>query len=162
VLTHANRQNSVAQVTALSELRDLFGTQERSWDEIEPSFEILDQETFADIPLVIGAFRFNESKKFMSVNPETGMNEPGVFVSMLLASYDPDSESLTSPWVIVNDGSTGIKAQLERYAAQYDGDTRLAPPLKVSKGFRRSDYTKEITDDKGKVKLSEATTWYLG
>lgn len=160
VLSHSNRQQTVAQVTTLSELRDIFG-QERSWEEIEPSFDVIDKETFESIPVIIGAFRFNESKKFLKrANPDDPESPliPGGFVSMLVASYDVDSETLTSPWVIVNDGGSGIKEQLTRYAAQYDDDPRLARPLNVKNGFRRSEYSYEAADGT----VGEACTWYLG
>jgi hypothetical protein len=97
---------------------------------------------------------------------------PGEFVSMLLAAFDPASEQLTTPWVVVNDGGTGIRAQLERHTKRYDvnADTlpelnaaaRRVPPIRLDTGFRRSDYPYEEKNEKGEVvSVSTATTWYM-
>lgn len=156
-LTMSARQNAIGNITALTELRAIIG-QEVDWQEIEPSFEVVkDKAMFDGIPLIVGAFRFNESDKFAKKN-EQGFLEPSEFVSVLCAGYDPDDEILITPWVIVNDGSTGIKDQLHRYASHYDDDPQKCPPLRVSKGLRRSDY--DYTDSDGNV--TAATTWYLG
>jgi hypothetical protein len=154
------RQDAVAQATSLGDLREVFGDTITSWEEIEPQFEVIkDKALFEGIPVVVGAFRFNQSNKFVKmVEDNTGKKNPvpAEFVSMLLAAYDPESETLTSPWVIVNDGGTGIKEQLETYAARYGDDPLKCPPIKVN-GFRRSEYP--YTDAEGNI--STATTWYL-
>lgn len=152
------RQDAIGNATALSELRQILGVKERDWQEIEPSFDVVDKATFEGIAFVIGGFRFNSSEKYMKKN-EAGYLEPSEFVSVLAAAYDPESEEFTTPWLIFNDGSTGIQAQLKRYADNYGGDERLAPPITVSKGLRRSDYTYQ---DEATGDVSEATTWYLG
>src|SRR6185312_14155876 len=117
-----SRQDKVAQVTNLSALRQLIG-QPISWQEIEPSFDVLTQEHFDGLPLVIGGFRFNDSTKFASKDPENpDVLIPARFVSLLCAAYDPDSEEFTSPWVIVNDGSTGIAKQLQKMISNVTGE----------------------------------------
>jgi len=165
-----SRQDKVAQVTNLSALRQLIG-QPIDWQEIEPSFDVLKQEEFDGLPLVIGGFRFNDSSKFASKDPENpDVLIPARFVSLLVAAYDEDSEEFTSPWVIVNDGSTGIAKQLQKMISNVTGEdaflmsrdeinrhARAVPPIQASKGFRRSDYPYE--DEKGNV--STATTWYI-
>ncbi len=165
-----SRQDVVAKVSNLAALRQYMG-QPISWQEIEPSFDVLTQEEFADIPLVIGGFRFNDSTKFASPDPENpDVLIPARFVSLLVAAYDTDSEEFTSPWVIVNDGSTGIAKQLQKMISNETGEdaflmsrdeinrhSNAVPPIIAEKGFRRSDYP--YTDEKGKV--STATTWYI-
>lgn len=164
-MTSRDRQSEIARATDLSELRAVMGVAERSWQDIEPSFDVVDKGTFKEFPLIVGAFRFNDSKTYMTVDPETDINVPTVFVSALVAGYDPETEKFVTPWVIINDGSTGIRDQLARYAAQYDNNPLLAPPLKVDKGLRPSEYSKQIeVTENGKTtsKVVEATTWYLG
>lgn len=168
VLSHSARQESVGAVTTLEELRQIFGA-ERDWADIEPSFVVMQQEVFEDKPVVIGAFRFNQSNKYMRKNAE-GFLIPGEFTSMLIAQYDPETEELVPVaarksgesvyWVIVNDGGTGINKQLERYAKEYDEDVnvgcRKAPPLRVENGLRRSNYDYDTGET-----VIKATTWYL-
>jgi len=170
VLSHAARQSAVAAITNLAELRETLGAT-RSWEEIEPSFTVVRKDFFEDRPLVIGGFRFNQSKKFMMKNPDNPeVLIPAEFVSMLVAAYDPKSENLigieeaVNPhtgeipyWVIVNDGSTGIRDQLTRYASKYDDDTAKCPPLVINKGLRKSEYPYESEEG-----VQTATTWYLG
>lgn len=158
-LTNNARQQVVAQTQSLGELREIFGSTV-DWQEIEPSFTVSDQETFEGMPIIIGAFRFNESKKFLkkiedSQNPGSFHMVPAEFVSMLLAAFDPDTETLTTPWVIVNDGGTGIKAQLERYSDSV-GSPEAVRPIRSLNGFRRSEYDYDDGDS-----ISRATTWYL-
>lgn len=165
-----SRQDAVAKVSNLSALRQYIG-QPIDWQEIEPSFDVLNQEVFNDTPLVIGGFRFNDSTKFASPDPgNPDVLIPARFVSMLVAAYDPNTEDFTSPWVIVNDGSTGIAKQLQKMISNITGEDAFemsreeinrhansVPPILAEKGFRRSDYP--YTDEKGNV--STATTWYI-
>lgn len=155
------RQEALLGSQTLGELREVFG-QLIDWEEIEPQFTVIkDKSLFDGKPMVIGAFRFNVSKKFTTqvVDEATGevVNVPAEFVSMMVATYNEETESLSSDWQIVNDGSTGIKEQLIRYASRYDGQPLLCPPIRLSKGMRKSEYP--YTDGDGKV--STATTWYL-
>lgn len=170
-LSVSARQNSVGGILSLSDLREKLG-QEVSWAEIEPTFTVVNQEVFEGKPMVIGGFRFNQSKKFTKENPSGEGLIPAEFVSMLVAAYDPANEELVSVgvdqitgellyWVIVNDGGAGINMQLERYAAKFDTDinvgARRVPPIKAEHGLRRSEYPY----DDGKT-VSTATTWYIG
>lgn len=168
--TLTSRQDAVARVSNLAALRQFMG-QPISWEEIEPSFDVLTQEHFEGLSLVIGGFRFNDSTKYASPDPTNpDVLIPARFVSMLVAAFDPDSEEFTTPWVIVNDGSTGIAKQLQKMISNNTGEDALlmsreeinahanhVPPILASRGFRRSDYP--YTDEKGNV--STATTWYI-
>lgn len=163
------RQDAVSAVTNLSQLTAKLGQEAVKWEDIEPSFTIEQKETFEGVPIVVAAFRLNESTKFMQrdeVNPD--VLNPGRFVSMLLAPFDENTGDLIGPWVVVNDGSTGICRSLIRMvnAIEEDADAtresfnRVAgtvPPIIANGGFRRSDYPYE--DEKGNV--TQATTWYL-
>lgn len=156
------RQDSLGEgnVTNMAELRSLFGTRERTWDEIEPSFTVVKKAEFENQPMVIGGFRFNQSKKFGQVNAE-GVLVPTEFVSMLCAKLDGDD---IGEWVVVNDGSTGIRLQLERYASRYDDNPALCPPITTRRGLRKSEYPyEEVNEETGELtgKVSTATTWYI-
>lgn len=165
----SRRQDAVASITNLSELTAKLGQEAVQWEDIEPSFTVADKAQFEGVPIVIAAFRLNESKKFMQrdeANPDILV--PGRFVSLLLAAYDEDNGDIISPWVIVNDGSTGICKSLIKMVNTIEADAdatresfnRVAatiPAIVAHGGFRRSDYSYE--DEKGNV--SEATTWYL-
>lgn len=167
----SKRVDLVGKVETLADLRAVIG-QEITWSEIEPSFDVVAQAVFEGIPMVIGGFRFNDSKKFAkpsASNPD--VLEPLRFVSMLVAPYDEENENLIGPWVIVNDGSTGICKSLLKYAGNVIGDdydkvpleelnaaAQQTPPIRAEKGLRKSEYP--YTAENGVV--STATTWYIG
>lgn len=165
----SRRQDAVAAVTTLAELTAKLGQEAVKWEDIEPSFTVESKETFEGVPIVVAAFRMNESNKFMQrdeVNPD--VLNPGRFVSLLVAPFDENSGDLIGPWVIVNDGGTGICKSLIKMVNVIEADAdatresfnRVAatiPPIIANGGFRRSDYPYE--DEKGNI--SEATTWYL-
>lgn len=164
----SRRQDAVAAVTSLAELQRTFGQTAVEWQEIEPSFEVMPKDAFEDVPFVIAGFRLNESTKYAEKDSENpNVLNPARFVSMLVANYDPDSGDFTSPWVIVNDGSTGIRDQLLRYARTIDPDADITrenfnsvaagiPPIVCSKGLRKSEYDKDLGDQ-----VIHATTWYI-
>ena len=166
----SDRQNAVASVSNLEQLRAYIGAP-IDWQQIEPSFEVRPQSDFEGVPLIIGGFRFNDSSKFMSPDPvEPKVMIPARFVSMLVAAYDEASGEFVSPWVIVNDGSTGIRQQLTRMITRQTGENaelysreqlnmiaNTVPPIDASKGFRKSEYAKELADGS----VAEATTWYI-
>jgi hypothetical protein len=58
---------------------------------------------------------------------------------------------------IVNDGSTGIRAQLERYQQR----TGRCGGMYVGKGLRKSTYEVQLPDKNGDLRASMATTYYL-
>lgn len=160
-LSLSTRQHRVADVTSLSDLRAIIGDT-RDWQEIEPSFDVVEQGTFEGIPVVIGGFRINDSKKYFKGMQDENGNEVKVaskFVSLLCAGYDEETGMFITPWVIVNDGGTGIRDQIQRYVDRYDGDARIAPPITASKGFRKSEYPFE---DPSTGDVSTSTTWYIG
>lgn len=95
-----------------------------------------EKRTLVDVELAVLDWRFN-------VVAETG----GEFVSLVILTRDGRK-------VIVNDGSTGIFAQM-RTITEKLGDAR--PILTIPKGLRASDYF--YVDEKG-VKRP-ATTYYL-
>lgn len=166
----SQRQDLAQNIGTLAELREKIG-QEVVWSDIEPSFAVVHKSVFEGIPVIIGGFRFNESSKFAQPDPAAPhILNPAIFVSLLVASYDEDSEELISPWVIVNDGSTGICNQIKRYLGGVAGEdfsnvdaatlnvwAQKVAPIRTEKGFRKSEYP--YTDEKGAV--STATTWYL-
>lgn len=169
ILAMNKRQDFAGNVNNLPALRQFVG-QEITWTDIEPHFEVIkDKSEFADRPIIIGAFRFNESKDYQSPDAN-GVLEPTIFVSLMLAAYDPDSEDFTTSWVIVNDGSTGIRDQLRKMITRNTGEdaflmthTELnrhataTPPIKAEFGLRVSEY--DYTDAAGAV--SRASTWYI-
>lgn len=171
-LSMGRRQDAVTAVTSLAELQQVFRSEAVAWQDIEPSFQVMDQESFEGVPFVIAGFRMNESTRYGEqdeVNPD--VINPARFISMLVANYDPESGEFTSPWVIVNDGSTGIRNQLVRFARRVDGDADITkerfnsvaaqvPPIKCELGLRKSQYNKEIVVN-GKTTVVEATTWYI-
>lgn len=155
------RQDALLGSQSLGELKEVFGAL-TDWEDIEPRFDVIkDKSTFEGKPLIIGAFRFNVSTKFTKAvtDEATGevVQQPAEFVSLMVAEFDPESESLTSPWKIVNDGGTGIKEQLIRYAGRYGNEPLLCPPVRLNNGLRKSEYPFEESDGS----MSTATTWYL-
>lgn len=164
------RQDIVTNVTNLSELTLKLGQDAVQWEEIEPSFKIADKADFENVPIVVAAFRLNESTKFMQrdeANPD--ILNPGRFVSLLVAAIDENNGDIISPWCVVNDGGTGICRSLTRMvnAVEMDADAtresfnRVAatiPPIIAKGGFRRSTYPYE---DMNSGSITEATTWYL-
>lgn len=167
-LSMTKRQDAVSAITTLADMQAVFRQTAVEWADIEPSFDVLPKESFEDIPFVIAGFRMNESTKFAEkdeVNPD--VLNPARFLSLLVANYDPESGEFTSPWVIINDGSTGIRNQLLRYVRNIDPDADITkerfnavaaqvPPIVCKKGLRRSDYAKDLGDS-----VVEATTWYI-
>src|SRR6266702_2215352 len=163
-LPMSTRQTAVEAVSSLSELKALFGNQELDWQSIEPSFKVADKETLEGVPFVIAGFRLNESTKF-GKRDENGVLIPSRFVSMLIASYD--DEGSLSPWVIVNDGGTGIRDQLDRFVKKVNPDAGITltefnltaqeiPPIRCENGLRPSRYDYDNGES-----VSEATTWYI-
>lgn len=155
------RQDALLGSQSLGELKEVFGSLV-DWEEIEPRFDVVkDKSTFEGKPLIIGAFRFNTSNKFTKAVTDDATGEvlqvPAEFVSLMVAEFDPETEALTSQWKIVNDGGSGIKEQLIRYAGRYDGDPLLCPPVRLNAGLRKSEYPYEELDGS----MSTATTWYL-
>lgn len=167
VLGMSKRQDAVSAITNLADLTNILGQEAVQWEDIEPSFRVGSQEEYEGVPIIVAAFRLNESTKFMQRN-ENDVLIPGKFVSLLLAPFDENNGDIIGPWTIVNDGGTGVCRSLVRMVEQLApnaGSNRMLfndtaaglPPIVAKGGFRRSDYPYE--DDKGNV--GQATTWYL-
>ena len=135
----------------LDDVATALGSDLIEWDIVSPSFDVVQKDVFEGLPMVVIAWKFNESDKYQILNSE-GNPIPAWFVSALVASYDDDG-NVGRP-VIVNDGGTGIYKQLEQVSDEFG----VFGGIKCPKGLRRSTY--DYTDPQGKV--SEATTWYLG
>lgn len=157
------RQTMLADgaATNIAQLRSVFGSQARSWDEIEPSFTVVNKAVFENQPMVIGAFRFNLSKKFGKVNKETGELVPSEYASVLCAKLDGDE---IGEWVVFNDGSSGVREQLHRAAARYDNNPAFCPAFITRKGLKLSEYPYEEVDEDGQPtgKIGTARTWRIG
>lgn len=160
------RQNVVASLANLDDLAArLGGLQE--WSDFEESFDVVTKDSFDGVPIVIGAFRLNESDKFARKNSD-GTITLGRFMSLLVAPFDENTGAFTGPWVIVNDGSTGIMQQLIRSAYALDPNADATrdnfnavaaeiKPIIARKGFRASEYDYDDGDT-----VLRATTWYIG
>ncbi len=98
-----------------------------------------EKATLVGVPMILLDWRFN-----------TG--DMGTFVSIMAAVKSGD----TMRKVIINDGSTGICAQLETLY-----NRGIVGPLLVKNGLVRSDYDYEDTDKNGKKVMRPATTYYL-
>ena len=109
--------------------------------ELSSGFSVCqDKSLLVGVPLIILDWSFSEG-------------DQGEFVSVLVITKDNRK-------LIINDGSTGIYAQLKRLP-KLDGNV-----LGVHKGLRRSDYDRR--DENGNLILSDktgrperATTYYL-
>lgn len=165
LMSRSARQDLVAEATSVAELRDRLGDIV-DWSDIEVSFDVVSAEMFENKPCIIGAFNFNESTKYLnkvpdSMNPGEFNHVPSEFVSLLVAGYDETSDSLTSRWVIINDGSrdAGIRNQIDKYVSKTTGDPRTAPAIKATKGFRKSEYP--LTEEKHGT-VGTGVTWFIG
>ena len=98
-----------------------------------------EKATLVGVPMILLDWRFNSG-------------DMGTFVSIMAAVKAGD----TMRKVIINDGSTGICAQLE--TLEFRG---IVGPLLVKNGLVRSDYDYEDTDKNGKKVMRPATTYYL-
>lgn len=104
-------------------------------------FEVIDnKDVLIGVPFLAMEWRFTRSKQY-----------GGEFVSILTITKDGVKG-------IVNDGSTGICAQMRRVTDERIAAGRRNPQtgLVVSRGLRRSDYTTEVNGNS-----IEASTYYL-
>lgn len=132
---------AISSVDDAFALMDSFGGVE-SFDDYGTGFEIIDdKDRLVGNPFVVVEWRFTKSKEY-----------GGEFVSMAIVTKSGEK-------LIVNDGSTGVCAQMRRVTDERVKSGRRAPQtgLMVSRGLRRSDYT--YTDDKGNQ--IAAKTYYL-
>lgn len=103
-------------------------------------FNTEDKDKLCGVPMMILDWRFNNG-------------DMGTFVSLTVA-YKTSDGGMGK--VIVNDGSTGICAQIEDLA-----NRGITAPVMVPNGLVRSDYDYEDTDKNGKKVMRPATTYYL-
>lgn len=105
-------------------------------------FDILEnKDNLIGVPFVVLEWRFTDSQKYSQT-----------FASMVVVDEKNNK-------YIVNDGSTGICAQLQMVTQQRIDQGKAYPQaaLICRKGLRRSDYT--VEDSQGKE--LEASTYYL-
>lgn len=82
---------------------------------------------------------------------EFHLGDQGEFVSAHIVTKDNGR-------YIINDGSTGIRAQLWAYTEKH----KRQGALYVEKGLRKSDYMVELPDPKtGEMREQPATTFYI-
>lgn len=127
---------------------DSAGIKAESITDYGTGFSVLqDKRSLIGVPFAILEWRFNTSEKFTDEN-----GNPLVFVSAEI--YTKHNEK----WIL-NDGSTGIAAQLRRVTDSRVERKHAFPQagLLVEKGLTVSEYT--YTDAKGAK--SQAETFYL-
>lgn len=138
---------SIKSASDVQALFDKVGADVEAFSDYGSGFTILQDKTrLVGVKFVILEWRFTPSAKF-----------GGDFVSMAVVTESGEK------W-IVNDGSTGISAQLRAITDERIANGRPNPQmaLRVDGGLRKSTYSQEYTDDKtGEIKTREATTFYL-
>lgn len=148
-------QKSLFEDSELAEIRtmkdvdailEMIGAEVDDFSEYGSGFAITDKATLVGVPLKILEWRFNSG-------------DMGGFVSFAAVTGDGRK-------VIVNDGSTGIRNQLETVTIQRRAKGAVFPQhgLNVPHGLTRSDYTKLLPNPQRPDELVEtrATTYYLG
>ena len=136
--------DELRNLDSLDSIRALLGDKVGNATDLGSGFAVLETEQkrrLIGVPLLFVFWTFNDSDK----------GDTGEFVSAHVVQLDA-SGKVVGKW-IVNDGSTGIYAQLHEYTER----TGASQGLFVPKGLRASDYT--ITDDGGREKA--ATTFYI-
>lgn len=102
------------------------------------------------VPMIIVGCRFNEG-------------DNGIFASVEVVTEDNEH-------LVINDGSTGIAAQMTELCEKYDPDnTGLLPPIVIEKGLRVSRYFYNPDRDAPEPRISKkpkegwkaAATFYL-
>ena len=126
---------------------DAAGVAYESISDYGTGFFVVDKERLVTVPFVILEWRFNESKEHYDAN-----NMPLVFVSAAVVTEGGDK-------FIINDGSTGIRQQLQAITARRRENNHATPQngLVVPHGLTVSQYL--YTDASGKS--STARTYYL-
>lgn len=139
----------LATMVTMSEALAALGavTTAEDWADYGTGFDLLDnKDRLVGVPFVIVEWRFTKSQQYAQT-----------FVSAMIVD-EKDNR------FILNDGSTGICAQLrsvtDRRIAR--GDAFPQAGLIVRKGLRRSNYKVAGTDkDTGEEVMLEASTFYL-
>lgn len=87
---------------------------------------------------------------FILVDWHFNAGDAGEYVTAYVITKNEDK-------FILNDGSTGVCAQLRAYTDR----TGQSGGLGVRNGLRRSDYTIKVADRNGELRDTPATTFYL-
>ena len=139
--------NILATMTDFNSAVEIFqtaGVSVESFDDYGTGFKVTEKERLIGVPMVLVEWRFNAGKY--------GEN----FVSVAAVTKHGDK-------VIFNDGSTGIRAQLEMVTEQRIGKSHPTPQagLLVENGLTRSDYEVDLPNAKGEIVPTPASTFYL-
>ena len=135
--------NELRNLTSLDSIRALLGDKIGTATDLGSGFAVLSDEQkrrLVGVPCIFLFWNFNTEGKF------------GTFVSAHVVTLDGAGQ--VKDKFIINDGSTGIRQQLEEYTER-TGESR---GMFVPNGLRASDYTYTDPDD-GKDK--PATTFYI-
>lgn len=138
----------LANIDGMQGALDLFsatGVELEDWNDYGTGFVVTDKAALVGVPLVLLEWRFNEG-------------DFGGFVSAAAVTADGRK-------VVINDGSTGIREQLEMVTAQRRKRNHPHPQagLKVMAGLTVSEYETEAVNPKtGETVKTRAKTYYLG
>lgn len=140
--------DTLATMTDFNSVKAIFDSAQvaiESFDEYGTGFKVVEKDTLIGVPMILVEWRFNNGKYgevFVSVAAVTKHNEK----------------------VIFNDGSTGIRQQLQTVTRQRTEKQHSTPQagLLVENGLTRSDYEVDLPDPKtGELKATPASTYYL-
>lgn len=134
--------DELRNVESLDSLRALLGDQIGQATDLGSGFAVIeksdDKRRLVGVPLMFVFWTFNKG-------------DNGMFASAHVVQFDRAGK-IVGKW-IVNDGGTGIYAQLSEYTQRTGSNKGLF----VEKGLRASDYT--FTGDDGED--HDATTFYI-
>lgn len=133
--------DELRNLDSLDSIRSLLGDKVGTATDLGSGFAVLDTDQkrrLVGVPLLFVFWTFNDG-------------EQGEFVSAHVVQLDASGKIVGK--FIVNDGSTGILAQLTEYTERTGSNRGLFVP----RGLRASDYT--FTGDDGKE--HPATTFYI-
>lgn len=143
-IVKANRpfsDDELRNITSLDSIKALIGDKVANATDLGSGFAVLDTDQkrrLVDVPCLFLFWSFH-------------LGTQGEFVSAHVVTLGANGD--VKDKFIINDGSTGIYAQLKEFTDR-TGDSQ---GMFVPKGLRASDYT--YTDDDGKEK--PATTFYI-
>lgn len=119
------------------------GVNLESFEDYGTGFKVVDKDTLIGVEMILLEWRFS-------------VGDYGKFASV--AAITKHGEK-----VIFNDGSTGIREQLEMVTAQRNDKGHPTPQaaLYVENGLTRSDYKAMLPDKSGELVPTPASTYYL-
>ena len=115
-----------------------------SFDEYGTGFKVVEKDSLIGVEMILVEWRFT-------------VGDFGEFVSVAAITKHGDK-------VIFNDGSTGIRQQLQMVTAQRNEKQHPTPQagLHIEGGLTRSDYKVDLPDRKtGELVSTPASTYYL-